>query len=256
MGKKAKKGKSSSVPQTGSSKDTTVIQNSTKDSESPLSLDENTLASLRQKIEQRLASTNASTKISSKNKHITLTEAAKKKGLQQHVRDKQNINKGKKRNHNGEIIAGEQLEVTARRPPTLGKKDRDSDLRNEILALGGDDDDFELLAQVDPEGQEGDFVEVSAKSDGRINEDTLRRELSKMIQSAGHVEPIVYDDNDLEIEAENTHSVEVEEHNVTISSEPEVSQKDGASDEDEHDVKHSQNLTYVPAANEFSNLVS
>ncbi|KAL1885587.1 RNA-binding ribosome biosynthesis protein mak21 [Paecilomyces lecythidis] len=161
-------------------------------------LDESALANLTSKIEQRLKGGNGTPKKDQKKpKNAAVNEGKKDKKPEQKSSAKQDSAKGKKRDRNGDVISREEKQN--------GKKNKDEEndaLRQEILALGGSKEDFDLIAGVDSdseiEGQDGG----SGKSKGGNNDDALRKELSKMLEGAGHIVPkdIEQDDEEEEVE--------------------------------------------------------
>jgi ribosome biogenesis protein MAK21 len=79
------------------------------------------------------------------------------------------------------------------------KSNSDDTLRQEILALGGTEEDLELLADVDSESEvEGTSYKPKAKG----GDDDLRKELSKMLEAAGHVVPEDLAEDEVEEEEE------------------------------------------------------
>ncbi|KAK4182255.1 putative ribosome biogenesis protein [Podospora australis] len=64
-----------------------------------------------------------------------------------------------------------------------GKKDKQSALLEEIIALGGDEADLELVANLDSDNEDGDAPKP--KSETSMNEDILRNELAQFASSLG-----------------------------------------------------------------------
>ncbi|KAJ5794087.1 hypothetical protein N7457_000686, partial [Penicillium paradoxum] len=150
--------------------------------------DESAFAGLRQKIEQRLKSQNQNTGKGKKDNtkpSAPARDAFAKKGKQSPAKPgrSQDSAQGKKRDRNGEVIAREEKKG--------GKKRNDDEtLRQEILAMGGTEEDLDLLAGVDSESEvEGE----SGKAD-----DDLRKQLSSMLDAAGHVVPEDLADDEVE----------------------------------------------------------
>lgn len=149
-------------------------------------LDETALANLTQKIEQRLKDGNGATKKDQKKpKNTTANGGKKDKKNEQKASEKPDSNKGKKRDRNGDVISREVKDA--------GKKNEQEDendaLRQEILALGGSKEDYDLIAGVDSESEVEGQNNASVKPKGGNDEDALRKELSKMLQGAGHIVP-------------------------------------------------------------------
>ncbi|KAJ5689883.1 Ribosome biogenesis protein NOC1 [Penicillium macrosclerotiorum] len=164
-------------------------------------LDESAFAGLRQKIEQRLK-TDSSGKGKSKknnkpNASIETTPAKKEKNAGSKFDKKQESGLGKKRDRNGDVIArDEKIGGKEKQNKFAGSKNSSNDdkLREEIMALGGTEEDLDLLAGVDSESEvEG----TTSKGD-----DDLRKELSKMLEAAGHVVPEDLKEDEVEEEEE------------------------------------------------------
>lgn len=165
-------------------------------------LDENAFAGLRQKIEQRLKNESSGkdkSKKDNKNKTSTgNTRSEKEKGAPPKTGKGKEAAQGKKRDRNGDVIAREQEDgkTNKQTKPESSKKDNHDDtLRQEILALGGTEEDLDLLADVDSESE----VEGTASKGKKGGDDDLRKELSKMLEGAGHAVP-----DDLEEEPEES----------------------------------------------------
>ncbi|KAJ5135754.1 CCAAT-binding factor [Penicillium bovifimosum] len=188
--------------------------------------DESAFAGLRQKIEQRLKNQNQNagkgkkdnTKPAPNNKPTPNAKSAptpdfsSKKGKQSPAKPAraQDSAQGKKRDRNGEVITREEKKGESNKPgkPKGSKKSNaDETLRQEILAMGGTEEDLDLLADVDSES------EVEGES-GNADDD-LRKQLSSMLEAAGHVVPEdLADDEVEEVEAQpesDVDDVDVEE---------------------------------------------
>jgi ribosome biogenesis protein MAK21 len=165
--------------------------------------DESAFAGLRQKIEQRLKTQNQSAGKGKKDNTkppAPTANASANKGKQSPAKPSrpQDSAQGKKRDRSGEVIAREQNKggMNKQEKPKSGKKSNDDEtLRQEILAMGGTEEDLDLLAGVDSESEvEGE----SGKAD-----DDLRKQLSSMLEASGHVVPEDLEDDEVEdIEAE------------------------------------------------------
>lgn len=155
----------------------------------PIMPDESAFAGLRQKIEQRLKNQNQNTgkgKKDNTKSQTPATDASAKKGKQSPAKPgrPQDSAQGKKRDRNGEVIAREDKKKG-------GKKSNDDEtLRQEILAMGGTEEDLDLLAGVDSES------EVEGESGN--GDDDLRKQLSSMLEAAGHVVPEDLADDEVE----------------------------------------------------------
>ena len=171
-------------------------------------LDEGAFAGLRQKIEQRLKDQSSgkgkSKKNDKSNAPVQKSSATKdKQGTSQAGNKQEDSAHGKKRDRNGDVIARDQKKAgkSKQDKPAAGAKKCNSNdtLRQEILALGGTEEDLELLADVDSESEvEG----TSSKSKSKGGDDDLRKELSKMLEAAGHVVPDDLAEDEVEDELE------------------------------------------------------
>lgn len=182
-------------------------------------LDEGAFAGLRQKIEQRLKDQSSgkgkSKKNNKSNAPVQKSPATKdKQGTSQAGRKQEDLAHGKKRDRNGDVIARDEKKTGKSKqdkPATGAKKKNSNDtLRQEILALGGTEEDLELLADVDSESEvEG----TSSKSKAKGGDDDLRKELAEMLEAAGHVVPddLAEDEVEDEEEAESEDALEEED---------------------------------------------
>jgi ribosome biogenesis protein MAK21 len=160
--------------------------------------DESAFAGLRQKIEQRLKNQNQSTGKGKKDNtkpSAPAANASAHKGKQSPAKPgrPQDSAQGKKRDRNGEVIAREENKVGMNKQEKSkgGKKSNDDEtLRQEIMAMGGTEEDLDLLAGVDSES------EVEGES-GKVDDD-LRKQLSSMLEAAGHVVPEDLADDEVE----------------------------------------------------------
>ncbi|RHZ53352.1 hypothetical protein CDV55_102585 [Aspergillus turcosus] len=155
-------------------------------------LEEGAFAGLRQKIEQKLKDEQNKSK-NKKNQNVDKAtpkkekQAAPKSEPKRDTKSDKNT-KGKKRDRNGEVIAREEKKASG---------NQDDTLRQEILALGGTEEDFDLLAGVESESEVEVAAEAQKKSKNKSEDDSLRKELSAMLAAAGQVVP-----DDIEDEAE------------------------------------------------------
>ncbi|CRL19461.1 CCAAT-binding factor [Penicillium camemberti] len=186
----------------------------------PFMPDESAFAGLRQKIEQRLKNQNQSTGKGKKDNtkpSAPTPNASANKGKQSPAKPgrPQDSAQGKKRDRNGEVIAREQNKggITKQEKPKAGKKSNDDEtLRQEILAMGGTEEDLDLLAGVDSES------EVEGES-GNVDDD-IRKQLSSMLEASGHVVPEDLADDeveDVEEEIESEDDIEDSEDNAESS---------------------------------------
>lgn len=173
-------------------------------------IDESAFAGLRQKIEQRLKDQSSAKGKSKKNDKTDAPAQAIPTNKEKEVASKAGKAKdasahGKKRDRNGEVIAREDKKEGKNKATKSPKKGGDDEtLRQEILAMGGTEEDLELLADVDSESEvEG----VNAKS----GDNDLRKELSKLLEAAGHVVPQDLADDEVEEEEEEEEDEEEEE---------------------------------------------
>ncbi|QQK46808.1 CCAAT-binding factor [Penicillium digitatum] len=185
----------------------------------PFMPDESAFAGLRQKIEQRLKNQNQST---GKGKKVNIKPSAPAANLSVNNGKpspakpgrNQDSAQGKKRDRNGEVIAREQKNggFTKQEKPKVGKKSNDDEtLRQEILAMGGTEEDLDLLAGVDSES------EVEGES-GNADDD-LRKQLSSMLEASGHVVPEDLADDeveDIDEEIESEDDLQDSEDNANV----------------------------------------
>lgn len=219
-------------------------------------LDENAFAGLRQKIEQRLKNENSGkdkSKKDNKNKASTgNARSEKEKGAATKTGKGKEAAQGKKRDRNGDVIAREQEDdkTNKQTKPESSKKDnRDDTLRQEILALGGTEEDLDLLADVDSESE----VEGTASKGKKGGDDDLRKELSKMLEAAGHVVPDDLEDEPQESEEAEAEADEDSEGDSEGTSEPE----DVSEVSDIEEAPHSKSKEPEPVVpKEYAKLVS
>ncbi|KAI9371395.1 CBF/Mak21 family-domain-containing protein [Aspergillus egyptiacus] len=194
-------------------------------------IEESAFAGLRQKIEQRLKDGAAKQKSKNSKSKAAPTDnaknskeiAGKSDSKSASVSDKGS--KGKKRDRNGEVIArDENKEGGKTQKAKSGEVDGDETLRQEILALGGTEEDFDLVAGIESESDVEDTK--ASKSKGLSDEASLRKELSNMLAAAGQVVP-----DDIEDEEVEQEEAEIEEED---DGEDEAeAEEDAESDEEE-----------------------
>ncbi|EED24119.1 CCAAT-box-binding transcription factor [Talaromyces stipitatus ATCC 10500] len=176
-----------------------------------LSLDAGALANLTRNIEQKLKDgKDAANKKSQR--QVNNSRTGTKKSPLKDVREKkettnkpQNSNQGKKRNRDGEFIdkpaKGGNAEID---------RSQDNILRKEILALGGSEEDFDLVAEVASDSE----VEGPASGPNKragSSDDALRKELAQLLKDAGQFNPEIADDQVEEPSASEDRSGEEED---------------------------------------------
>lgn len=190
-------------------------------------LDESAFAGLRQKIEQRLKGQSSGKVKSNKNSkpQVPAKQALAKKGKEAISKPNKSREtaQGKKRDHHGEVIARDEKNGGKNKERKSGssKNDADETLRQEILALGGTEEDFDLLAGVDSESEVEDAPATSKKG----SEDALRKELSKMLHAAGQVVPQDLEDEEVDEDEEDEEEQDndsEEDNEHTSASEQEI----------------------------------
>lgn len=228
-----------------------AAKNPTPAAESLPQLEESAFAGLRQKIEQRLKDQNNAKQKSKNGKGKSAPADTPKKNQpvaskpqpKQTSADDKN-NKGKKRDRNGDVIAGEATKDIGKGKPK-SKEDGDDVLRQEILALGGTEEDLDLLAGVDSESEVEDATEK--KSKGKSEDDFLRKELASMLAAAGQVVPDDLEDDEVEGEDEEEEEEEDEDEDEETGG-IEVDAEDDEEDveEDEEDASEDEPPTPAP----------
>lgn len=214
-------------------------------------IDEGAFAGLRQKIEQRLKD-QSSGKGKSKNNDKLNASAQKtpatndKQATPKAGKKQEGSAQGKKRDRNGDVIARDEKKGGKNKQDRLvaasaKKSNSDDTLRQEILALGGTEEDLELLADVDSESEvEG----TSTKSKVKGGDDDLRKELSKMLEAAGHVVPEDLAEDEVEEEDE-----EVEDELEEEDAQDEGSEGDSEEiSEPEDDISEVSDIEEAPPA--------
>jgi ribosome biogenesis protein MAK21 len=185
------KGKRSSGANAVSPDGGVPVNTSNSGADNPPKLEENAFAGLRQKIEQKLKGENAA-KQKPKNKAKDAAGDSEKKGKtaspKPASKQESNKNKGQKRDRNGDVIAREEKSAGEEKSKPSNGNENDA-LRQEILALGGTQEDFDMLAGVGSESEVEDAAGASKESKKKSNDDSLRKELSSMLASAGQVAP-------------------------------------------------------------------
>ncbi|KAH8425932.1 RNA-binding ribosome biosynthesis protein MAK21 [Aspergillus melleus] len=184
-------------------------------------LQEGAFAGLRQKIEQKLKDQNAAKEKKNNNakpkpgakdapkqnnKPAAPTQAAKRGS------DADKNNQGKKRDRNGDVIArGGKKDAEKPKPTKTDGADDNDTLRQEILALGGTEEDFDLLAEIESDSEVEGAKETPKKSNNKSDDDILRKELSSMLAVAGQVVPDDIPDEEAEAEDEDEEEEEDDE---------------------------------------------
>ncbi|GFF39696.1 uncharacterized protein C4F10.09c [Aspergillus udagawae] len=203
-------------------------------------LEEGAFAGLRQKIEQKLKNEQAAKQHKSKNKKTQNVdkstpkkekEAAPKSEPKREIKSDKN-NKGKKRDRNGEVIAREEKKADG---------NQDDTLRQEILALGGTEEDFDLLAGVESESEVEVASETQKKSKNKSDDDSLRKELSAMLAAAGQVVPDDIEDENEVAGASDSEGADEEE-------EQEEEEDDAQQSEDSDQSEEKEEASSAPVA--------
>ncbi|PYH44443.1 RNA-binding ribosome biosynthesis protein MAK21 [Aspergillus saccharolyticus JOP 1030-1] len=214
-------------------------------------LEESAFAGLRQKIEQRLKDQNNAKQKSKNGKGKSAPADTPKKN--QEVASKAESkpaagndknNKGTKRDRNGDVIAAGETKGIGKEKPK-GKEDNDDVLRQEILALGGTEEDLDLLAGVDSESEVENTT--GKKSKGKSEEDSLRKELASMLAAAGQVVPDDLEDEEVEEEEEDAEEDDNEDETGDMEDDAEVDDEEELVDEDEDDAEEEASEDEPPA---------
>ncbi|OJD28055.1 hypothetical protein ACJ73_00538 [Blastomyces percursus] len=176
MGKPKTKGRRFSANEVASEK---PANSSTANADSLPDLSAGVLANLTKRIEQGLQDQKSQPQ---KEPKATASELKKKKNSRLQSEPKLDNKKGKKRDRNGEIIAP-QVSVTGKPGSKLDEKGtHGSALENEIYAIGGTKEDYDLLAGIDSDSEMEVFEDTPDKQNGKsVNENTLRKDLEKML---------------------------------------------------------------------------
>jgi ribosome biogenesis protein MAK21 len=232
-------------------------------------IEESAFAGLRQKIEQRLK--DGASKQKSKNnksKPVPVEDAKKSKQnpAKSDLKSKSGSdknNQGKKRDRNGDVIARDEKKQDKSQKPAT--KDGDDTLRQEILALGGTEEDFEMLAEVDSEDEED--AGTPKKPQGKSDDASLRKQLSSILAAAGQFVPDDLEDEDVEEDVDGDEDDEEVDEDEDDDDEEEESEEVAESDElpeeppkkeskqpAKKEVKQSEPEVVFPK--EFSKLVS
>ena len=166
----------------------TVPKNRSMETADFPNLDDSALATLTQRIEQKLQDRSGTTKASAKTSERLVLNSQKKRNIasENQIGRKQTLSKGKKRNRNGDV------------KEETGKKadDKNETLRREIQALGGGEEDYNMLIGVDSESELEYHADVPVKSQRQPSDDILRKELAKMLKETGEVEVKIRDEEE------------------------------------------------------------
>lgn len=219
--------------------------------------DDGAFAGLRQKIEQRLNNQSSGKGKSKKDKKPQPSiETPKKEKDTPKAGKNQGSAQGKKRDRNGDVIArGEQKgdQKKQGKPEGPKKNIKNDTLREEILALGGTEEDLELLDGVDSESE----VEGAPSKGKKGGDEDLRKELSKMLEAAGHVVPDDLEDDEAEAEADEDEEDDIEEADDGSEADSEDASEPEESDiEEAPPVKPTKKEPEVVVPKEFAKLVS
>jgi ribosome biogenesis protein MAK21 len=192
--------------------------------------DASAFAGLRQKIEQRLQNQNQNAGKGKKDNNKAAapkTDAFENKGKQFPAKSgrPQDSAQGKKRDRNGGVIARDEKKGgknIQEKPKTPKKTNDDETLRQEILAMGGTEEDLDLLAGVDSESEvEGETAQ---------GDEDLRKQLASMLEAAGHVVPEDLADDEVEEVEEVDEEPEESEDEVAANSEDDAEDSGPESD--------------------------
>lgn len=219
------KGKRSSGADTAIPDGGVAVNDSNAGTEAAPQIEESAFAGLRQKIEQRLKDQNNAKQQKSKNKSkgdskdTPKKENALKPAPTQDSKKANNDNKGKKRDRNGDVIAKEEKTSGKSKPSKPSGEDENDALRQEILALGGTEEDLDLVAGVGSESETEDKADAPKKQSNKSNDDSLRKELSSMLAAAGQVVPDDLEDDEEEEEEEEDGDDESDEQEDDVEQE-------------------------------------
>jgi ribosome biogenesis protein MAK21 len=141
------------------------------------SFDATALTTLTQKIEQKLQDQAGTAKGSKKSLKEPITVSKKDgNGFPKGVRD--GSKKGKKRARNGDVIGDQNEDGKA-------KQSEVDVLKREVLALGGDQADFDLIKDLDSQSEVEYRTKTPAKSQDKLDESALRKELARILHDSG-----------------------------------------------------------------------
>ncbi|KAK2800988.1 hypothetical protein FQN51_005551 [Onygenales sp. PD_10] len=138
------------------------------------------LANLTERIQQRLQAPKSAEKQPGKNKKASVNEPKKKQDAPPpQPPAKPDNKKGKKRDRNGDVIAPQQT-AKGKAGSKEDKKGNGKSLEDEIYAIGGSKEDYELLAGVDSDSE----MELSEdKQSGKgVSEKALRADIERMLK--------------------------------------------------------------------------
>ncbi|KAE8149786.1 CBF/Mak21 family-domain-containing protein [Aspergillus avenaceus] len=240
------KGKQSSGANSTALGDNVVAKDSNAGADARPQIQESSFAGLRQKIEQRLKDSSAKQKPKNNKGNSTANDTPKKNNEPASKSDTKRPdtdknNKGKKRDRNGDVIATDNKKPSGK---PSGEADQDDALRQEILALGGTEEDFDMLAGVDSDAEE-DAQGASKASKNKSDEDSLRKELSSMLAAAGQVVPDDIADDELEADEE-----EEEEEDDEAEDVDDVDDEIGEEGEYDEDVSEEEKESPAPVVKE------
>ena len=140
-------------------------------------------------------------------------------------------NQGKKRDRNGDVIARGKKDAEKPKPSKSNETDETDTLRQEILALGGTEEDFDLIAEIESDSEVEGAKEAPKKSNNKSDDDFLRKELSSMLAAAGQVVPDDLPDDEAEAEDdEGEEDDEAEDNELDVDDEEAQSDLDEGSD--------------------------
>jgi ribosome biogenesis protein MAK21 len=218
--------------------------------------DDGAFAGLRQKIEQRLNNQSSGKGKSKKDKKPQPSiETPKKEKDTPKAGKNQASAQGKKRDRNGDVIAREEQKGDQKKqgkPEGPKKSIKNDTLREEILALGGTEEDLELLDGVDSESE----VEGAPSKGKKGGDEDLRKELSKMLEAAGHVVPDDLEDDEAEAEEEDAEAEAEEADDGSEADSEDASEPEESDIAEAPPVKPTKKEPEVVVPKEFAKLVS
>ncbi|PGG99901.1 hypothetical protein AJ79_08383 [Helicocarpus griseus UAMH5409] len=140
------------------------------------------LANLTKRIEQRLQGQDGAETKPEKAKKAPVNDAKKKKDARPQPEAKPDNNKGKKRDRNGEVI-GPQKAAKGKSAPREEREEQGDTLENEIYAIGGSKEDYDLLAGVDSDSEMEISEDGPTKQSGKGgSEKDLRDDIERMLK--------------------------------------------------------------------------
>ncbi|EEH41484.1 CCAAT-box-binding transcription factor [Paracoccidioides lutzii Pb01] len=181
MGKSKTKGRRSSANDIAISAAEKPAKPPVSNTDSLPDLSDGILANLTKRIEQRLQGRVGAETLPQKEVKAPTDELGNRKYAGPQAEVKSDNRKEKKRDWNGEVIAP-QGAVKGRERPKGKREGHGNKLENEIYAIGGSKEDYDLLAGIDSDS-EMEMSAVTPKQDGKqVNENTLRNDIAQMLK--------------------------------------------------------------------------